>query len=100
MSPHPYSSPIPSPLPHWERGERPVSILFWFGKDFLIPLDGPVKEAIERRIAQTGGTGPLFWKITPGDDYPRQLKDANRELRELTGELQLADPSSVPPFQK
>jgi integrase len=55
------------------------------GKDFLIPLEGPVKEVIERRIAQTGGTGPLFWKITPGDDYPRQLKDANRELRELTG---------------
>jgi len=55
------------------------------GKDFLIPLEGPVREVIERRIAEVNGTGPLFWKITPGDDYPRQLKDANRELRELTG---------------
>jgi integrase len=55
------------------------------GKDFLIPLEGPVQEVIERRIAQMDGAGPLFWKITPGDDYPRQLKDANRELRELTG---------------
>jgi hypothetical protein len=42
-------------------------------------------EVGERRIAEVNGTGPLFWKITPGDDYPRQLKDANRELRELTG---------------
>ena len=55
------------------------------GKDFLIPLEGPVEEVIERRIAEVNGTGPLFWKITPGDDYPRQLKDANRELREMTG---------------
>src|SRR6202140_255254 len=55
------------------------------GKDFLIPLEGPVQEVIERRIAEVNGAGPLFWKITPGDDYPRQLKDANRELREMTG---------------
>jgi integrase len=55
------------------------------GKDFLIPLEGLVGEVIERRIVQADGTGPLFWKIAPGDDYPRQLKDANRELRELTG---------------
>jgi integrase len=55
------------------------------GKDFQIPLEGPVKEVIERRISQVDGTGPLFWKLTPGDDYPRQLKEANRELRELTG---------------
>jgi integrase len=55
------------------------------GKDFLIPLAGPVREVIERRLAAVKGTGPLFWKITPGDDYPRQLKEANRELRELTG---------------
>jgi hypothetical protein len=50
------------------------------GKDFLIPLQGPVKEVLERRIAEVHGTGPLFWNITPGDDYPRQLKDTNREL--------------------
>lgn len=55
------------------------------GKDFLIPLEGPVKEVLERRIAEVNGSGPLFWKITPGDNYPRQLKEANRELRELTG---------------
>jgi len=39
----------------------------------------------ERHIAEVNGSGPLFWKITPGDNYPRQLKEANRELRELTG---------------
>jgi hypothetical protein len=55
------------------------------GKDFLIPLEGPVKEVLERRVEEVNGSGPLFWKIMPGDDYPRQLKDANRELRELTG---------------
>jgi integrase len=55
------------------------------GKDFLIPLDGPIREVIERRIAAVNGTGPLFWKISPGDEYPRQLKEANRELRDLTG---------------
>jgi hypothetical protein len=47
--------------------------------------EGPAKEVLERRIVEVNGSGPLFWKITPGDDYPRQLKDANRELRELTG---------------
>ena len=55
------------------------------GKDFLIPLQGPIKEVLERRVAEVNGSGPLFWKIMPGDDNPRQLKDANRELRELTG---------------
>ncbi len=40
------------------------------GKDFLIPLQGPIKEVLERRIEEVNGTGPLFWKITPGDDYP------------------------------
>ena len=54
------------------------------GKDFLIPLDGPIGEVVNRRLAQVGGTGPLFWNVILGDDYPRQLKDANRELRELT----------------
>jgi integrase len=55
------------------------------GKDFLIPLAGPILEVIERRSAAVNGTGPLFWKIKPGEEYPRQLKDANRELRDLTG---------------
>jgi integrase len=53
-------------------------------KHFLIPLEGPVREIIERRVLQVNGTGPLFWKINPLDDYPRQLKEANKELRELT----------------
>jgi integrase len=30
------------------------------GKDFLIPLEGPVQEVIELRIAEVDGTGPLF----------------------------------------
>jgi integrase len=55
------------------------------GKDFLIPLYGPIGEVINRRILQVGGKGPLFWRINPNDPYPRQLKDANKELRELSG---------------
>ena len=54
------------------------------GKHFLIPLEGPIREVIERRVLQVNGTGPLFWNINFLDDYPRQLKDANKELRELT----------------
>ncbi|MEA2603385.1 MAG: hypothetical protein QOF89_4377 [Acidobacteriota bacterium] len=54
------------------------------GQEFLVPLDGLIGEIINRRILQVGGTGPLFWKVNPEDDYPRQLKEANKKLRELT----------------
>jgi integrase len=54
------------------------------GQEFLIPLLGPIAEVINRRILAVGGKGFLFWNVKPGDDYPRQLKDANKELRELT----------------
>ena len=56
------------------------------GQDFLIPLFGPIGEVIDRRLAEVGGKGPLFWD-TRGDDYPQPLRNANRQLRELT-ELQ------------
>ena len=57
------------------------------GKDFLTPLLGPIwGQVIERRLAEVGGKGPLFWN-TRGDDYPPPLRKANLELRELT-ELQ------------
>ena len=54
-------------------------------RDFLIPLYGVIGEVINRRIAQVGGKGPLFWNLNPSDPYPKQLKEANRALRELTG---------------
>jgi integrase len=54
------------------------------GQEFLIPLVGPIAEIINRRFLAVGGKGFLFWNISPGDDYPCQLKRANRELRELT----------------
>ena len=54
------------------------------GQDFLIPLFGPIGEVIDRRLAEVGGKGPLFWN-TRGDDYPQPLRNANRQLRELTG---------------
>ncbi|HEV8582147.1 MAG TPA: tyrosine-type recombinase/integrase [Thermoanaerobaculia bacterium] len=53
-------------------------------QDFLIPLFGPIAEVIDRRLAEVGGKGPLFWK-TRGADYPQPLKNANEQLRELTG---------------
>jgi integrase len=53
------------------------------GQDFLIPLYGPIGEVIDRRSALVGGKGPLFCN-TGGVDYPQPLKNANRQLRELT----------------
>ncbi|HEX9941611.1 MAG TPA: tyrosine-type recombinase/integrase [Thermoanaerobaculia bacterium] len=53
------------------------------GQDFIIPLVGPIGEVIDRRLALVGGKGPLFWN-TGGVDYPQPLKNANRQLRELT----------------
>ena len=54
------------------------------GKDFLVPLYGPIGEVINRRLLAVGGQGPLFWNIPAGKDYPWQLQQANGELRELT----------------
>jgi len=55
------------------------------GRDFLIPLVGPVAEIINRRILAVGGKGPLFWPANATGDYPAALKKANQQLRALSG---------------
>src|SRR6185295_6675975 len=54
------------------------------GRDFLIPLQGPVAEILLRRSLQVGGKGPLFWNYKFERDYPEALKKANRNFRELS----------------
>ena len=54
------------------------------GRDFLIPLQGPVAEILLRRSLQVGGKGPLFWNYNADRDYPEALKKANRNFRELS----------------
>jgi integrase len=54
-------------------------------RDFLVPLVGPVAEIINRRYLEVGGKGPLFWHAIREGYYPHALKDANRELRTLSG---------------
>lgn len=54
------------------------------GRDFLIPLSGPIGEVINRRYLEVGGQGPLFWEYKTDTEYPHLLKKANRALRKLT----------------
>jgi integrase len=51
--------------------------------DFLIPLQGPIAEIINRRLLQCGGKGPLFWEKQIG--YAPQLQWTNSTLRKRTG---------------
>jgi integrase len=54
------------------------------GREFLVPLQGPIAEILLRRSLEVGGKGPLFWKYNAERDYPDQLKKANRNFRELS----------------
>jgi integrase len=54
------------------------------GRDFLVPLQGPIGEILLRRSADAGGKGPLFWKYNSTKDYPEALKKANKEFRMLS----------------
>ncbi len=58
------------------------------GREFMIPLIGPIAEVINRRSLEVGGKGPLFWDYVPRKGYPAALLEGNENLRELT---QLAD---------
>jgi integrase len=55
------------------------------GRDFLVPLVGPVGEILNRRYLEVGGKGPLFWKASAQCLYSAALQKANRELRTLSG---------------
>ena len=67
-------------------GERVWRVRYKVDRDHLIPLLGPIGEIINRRYAECGGKGPLFWaNLDRTKDYPEQLTRANREIRELTG---------------
>jgi integrase len=55
------------------------------GKEFLIPLLGPIGEILERRGREVGGSGALFWRRQKLNRYPDPLKAANVEFRRLSG---------------
>lgn len=66
--------------------ERVWRVRYKVDRDHLIPLLGPIGEIINRRLAECGGKGPLFWaNVDRTKDYPGQLTRATREIRELTG---------------
>jgi integrase len=54
------------------------------GRDFLIPLLGPIGEILNRRCLEVGGQGPLFWGGNRTKDYPPELRGANAEFRALS----------------
>ncbi|MFL6203501.1 MAG: tyrosine-type recombinase/integrase [Thermoanaerobaculia bacterium] len=67
-------------------GERVWRVRYKVDRDHLIPLLGPIGEIINRRYAECGGKGSLFWaEVDRTKDYPEQLTRANREIRKLTG---------------
>ncbi|HEV7506785.1 MAG TPA: integrase arm-type DNA-binding domain-containing protein [Thermoanaerobaculia bacterium] len=66
------------------NGERVWRIQAKNGRDFLIPLLGPIGEILNRRCLEVGGQGPLFWAGTRTKDYPPELQDANAEFRALS----------------
>jgi len=50
------------------------------GKEFLIPIQGRIKEVIDNRGIQLG---PIFPSLTGKSIYPNRLKDAMRQLRNM-----------------
>ena len=54
------------------------------GKEFLVPLLGPIGEILNRRCLEVGRTGPLFWQGDASHSYPHPLRDANGEFRRLS----------------
>jgi len=66
------------------NGERVWRIRAKNGKEFLIPLLGPIGEILERRCAEVGASGPLFWPGDQDERYPQALRNANAEFRRLS----------------
>lgn len=55
-------------------------------RDFQVPVEGLIAEVIDRRLAATGGNGPLFWPgVDAASEYPPQLRKANEAIRKVTG---------------
>ena len=67
------------------NGERVWRMYGKNGKEFLVPLLGPIGEILNRRCQEVGGRGPLFWARDPRYTYPQPLRDANVEFRRLSG---------------
>lgn len=66
------------------NGERVWRIRGKNGKEFMIPLLGPIGEILERRCLEVGRTGPLFWHGEQDERYPQALRDSNAEFRRLS----------------
>jgi integrase len=68
------------------NGEGVWKIRYKVERDHLVPLVGPIAEILQRRCKEVGGKGPLFWPdVDRTQEYPPQLKKANKELKEKTG---------------
>lgn len=67
------------------NGERVWRMYGKNGKEFLVPLLGPIGEILNRRCLEVGGRGPLFWARETGHTYPQALRIANAEFRRLSG---------------
>jgi integrase len=67
------------------NGERVWRMYSKNGKEFLVPLLGPIGEILNRRCLAVGGQGPLFWARDVRHTYPQPLRDANSEFRRLSG---------------
>jgi integrase len=67
------------------NGERVWRMYGKNGKEFLVPLLGPVGEILNRRCLEVGGRGPLFWPRNVRHTYPQPLREANAKFRHLCG---------------
>lgn len=67
------------------NGERVWRMYGKNGKEFLVPLLGPIGEILNRRCLEVGGRGPLFWARDIRHTYPQPLREANVEFRRLSG---------------
>ncbi len=67
------------------NGERVWRIYGKNGREFLVPLLGPIGEILNRRCLEVGGKGPLFWARDLRSLYPEPLRVANAEFRRLSG---------------
>lgn len=66
------------------NGERVWRIRGKNGKEFMVPLLGPIGEILERRCLEVGASGSLFWQGAQNEHYPQALRDANVEFRRLS----------------
>jgi integrase len=66
-------------------GERVWHLPVTKTTEFLVPLVGEIAAVLDRRLAEAGGAGYLFWPYSKRREYLKQLQTANYRLRATTG---------------